>query len=345
MEECDKTVTARERLEEEKLHAEIRNLTKRWWIPPTIQAIPAVLLVLVTASIAYFSGILDARRENLAAMNERLANQTLILKLEEKSQRDSLQLVTDELNKTKHELYSFKKEASAISELRRMYPNSQIGYFGEGDGFRVELSETDFNIFGVTEPIASKYINEALDKLSEIRNLTALAIRNIELSTIDINKIGRLTSLVAIDLENNGLDDEEMNVFPVLTSLKRMRFSRQHFTYPSSLDGYRNLEEVSLVETPICDKGLRFLRYSNPTLKSLLLSKTDVTDDCVSTLILCNNLTYLNIESTKATSIALDNLLLSNPKVHITINKSQISSDYCKELEEKQFKHRVFLSD
>lgn len=126
-------------LEIEKLRAEITNLTKRWWVPPVIQSIPTLVLILVTSCIAILSGVLDAKRDNLAAQNERLTTQKLKLETEELQMREGVEKTRTELAATKETLRAFQVESEAVESIRRMYPHSIIGYAGEPDGLAIEL--------------------------------------------------------------------------------------------------------------------------------------------------------------------------------------------------------------
>jgi len=72
------------------------------------------------------SGILDARRENLASQNERLTTQRQILEWEEKQKREGSSTLDDQLKNAQTQLSAFEKEWASISAIRELIPASTI---------------------------------------------------------------------------------------------------------------------------------------------------------------------------------------------------------------------------
>jgi len=113
-------------LEIQKLNTEIRNLRDYWWKPAAIQATLTALLIILTIVFTWNSGILDARRENLASQNERLTTQRQILQWEEKQKREGSFTLDDQLKNAQTQLSAFEKEWASISAIRELIPASTI---------------------------------------------------------------------------------------------------------------------------------------------------------------------------------------------------------------------------
>lgn len=323
-------------LEIEKLRAEITNLTKRWWVPPVMQSIPTLVLILVTSCIAVFSGVLDAKRDNLSAQNERLTTQKLKLEAEEREMRGDVEKTREELAATKEALKEYQVESEAVEAIRRMFPHSIIGYAGEPDGLAIELQVLDWTMIGSPKPQIHPNVAAAIHEMARLRNLRSLTIKNILLNERDIKALEGLTKLESLRLENNGLIDPVMASFPVLKSLQSLYFSEQQFTHANPFNGYSGLRGVFFNDVPITDDGIRFLSYSADSLNHVSLTKTLVTDKGLDVFQGVRELSLLSLTGSMVTETGIRTLAQNENIKSVFIAETQISDSYLKEVQKKR---------
>lgn len=333
----------RSRLEIEKLQVEIDNLNHRWWKPAAIQATPAFLLVVATVLIARFSGVLDARREFLAAQNERLQTQTTLLREEEKSRQIELESMKQQLAVVKGELQGFRDEPEAMVSIRRLIPFAMIGFCDDELGLGIELSTLNLFALRGTDhpPTALSNLSTALREMEKLKNLRSLTIRNLLISKAELKQIGALKNLRSIQLENNGLTDDVMQSFPTLPLLTDLTFLYQDVRCVEAFLNLRKLKRVILDEVPISDKGIRFLEYSNTTLEHVSLGNSAVTDDGMTSLENCPNLKFLYLVGSRVTEKGVRAAGTNDALSHVYVGSTQISQEAIARLQTDRPRLRV----
>lgn len=241
-------------LEIQKLTLEITHLRSRWYLPALIQATPATIVVIATVCIAWSTGLLDAKREHLAANTERLQVEKLFLQQEEKNIRGQLASLTEQLSNSQTELNAFKAEEQAIGHIRAVWPSSTVEYLLGEYGFRIKLVGSRFKVVTITEgpsgPIESKMDDDpqaTLDVIKSIctmRNVRDLAIEDIPLTYEALESLGQLSSLTTLRLVRNELSNEIMKGFPKFPELTFLDLYVQPFTIADNLNSCSHLEEL-----------------------------------------------------------------------------------------------------
>jgi Leucine-rich repeat (LRR) protein len=338
--------TIRSRLEIEKLQVEIGNLKNRWWKPAAIQATPAFLLVVATVLIARFSGVLDARREFLAAQHERLQTQTTLLREEEKSRQIELESLKHQLAIAKGELQGFRDEPEAMTSIRRLIPFAMIGFCDEELGLGIELST--LNLFAIrgtnNPPTALSNLSTALHEMEKLKNLRSLTIRNLLISKAELKQIGALKNLRSIQLENNGLTDDVMQSFPTLPLLTDLTFLYQDVSYAEAFLSLRKLKRVIVDEVPMSDKGILFLEYSNTTLEHVSLGNSAVTDDGMTSLENCPNLKFLYLAGSRVTEKGIRTVGSNDALSQVYVGASQVNQEAIARLQTNRLRVEVVTS-
>jgi hypothetical protein len=189
----DRKSDEKSKFEIDKLKAEIGHLKYRWMVPSIIQAVPALLLVIVTVYIAMTSGVIDARKEYLASDNKLLEVQKIELQNERKAIQSDIENLQRSLEKSQEVVRAYETERDALQTIRRHESDVKIEFLDNPIGFGIELDGMVEHL--EIEPPFYREVGIALDAAAKVQSLRKLTLRNIKLSSADLSKISNLLQL------------------------------------------------------------------------------------------------------------------------------------------------------
>jgi hypothetical protein len=330
--EMDESLESKRKLDLEckKLEAEIRNLDQRWWKPAAIQAFPGLLLVLLSIFLAWATGVLDARRENLAAQNERLTIQKLKLEADEKAAMSELTTLQAKLADAQTQMTGLQTDRSAIAMIRGMNVRSSIDFDPQTGGYEVTLKKPTFTI--VYEDSNGRNLDvdpllKILNTLSQLKKLTKLSIESLDLGSRELAAIGVLGTIETLVTVNCDLNDQDMQEFPKLPNLKNIHMVQEKFSNPGVLGGYKGLEIISISSTPLSDAGLEMIYSLKTTVTSLSIPHTKVTDQSVSLINSCRQIRSLNIAWTAITAEGIDKIIPTERPFFLDLDPKQLTAE------------------
>lgn len=213
----DEQVSHEERrqiLEIEKLQAEIKNLKNRWWIPTVIQIVPGCLLVLATVIITWSTGIIDVKRDRLAAETERLTMDKARLEETKVKIESEVVMLRKQLERTDGELLKHASDKAAITAIHKLFPMSTIQYHYQVGGYVVGLETIRLKI-GFDWIVNPSNTLPALKEIGKLSNVAVLHIQELpigddegmELSVLHVPRIAftnvRLDDAVVRQLSKN----------------------------------------------------------------------------------------------------------------------------------------------
>lgn len=232
-------------LEVDKLNAEITNLNKRWWKPAAIQIIPNTLLVFLTVGIALFTGVIDAKRDRLAAERDRIAVEKNDLETIKDETINQIAGLKTELADTQNELAEFKSDKVAVDEILKSLPFSVVQRVADYEGYFVTLRPTFFDLFGTgTKSVKSEELLPALKSVKKLRAIAILELRGLRLEDAEA------AELETIPVERLALTDS--TIVPSLL---------QH------LANNKKLKFLHIDERRVGDTDVTTLRATRPDLK------------------------------------------------------------------------------
>lgn len=335
---CPNPDLRKQSLELEKLHAEIRNLTYRWWIPPAIQAGPTLFLVLATVIIAFWSGLLDAKRERNAIENERLRIEQLTLAESVKETEATIRDLGRQLSQAQSQVAAFEGEKSSIQLIRRLLPASTIEYLDQEEGFRICLvphSAYNFEEYPANIAIQSPHTREALSAVGSIHNVGELEIKGLTLEEPELQELSKLTTIRRLLLSSNSLNNDLMKSFPVLPEITRLYLINQRFTTAPRIGRFPNLRSIKLFATPVSDEMMTALAGCGETLEFLGLQRASVTDRGLSVLSRFPKLNNVYLVHTEASVSGIRKLAAMQSMRSIAVDGGLFSEELATELKQK----------
>ncbi len=332
-------------LECKKLESEIRNLDQRWWKPAAIQATPGVLLVFLSVFLAWATGVLDARREHLSAQNERLTFQKLKLEADEKAVTSELASLRGELATAKSQRAGLESDRTAIQLLRTSSIDSSIDFDSDTGGYRITLKKPDWNAFQIDAHGNNLDVDpllKALKTLSKLTKLSSLTLQDLEPKTREFAALRELTTIESLAMVNSGLDDQDMQEFPILPNLKRIRLEREKFSNPGALQKYKTLEVIVIRHTPLDDDGLKLISSLKTTVVAISIEHTKVSDKSADLIAGCDQLTSVHVGASGMTENGILKIATARGLQHLEMEHEQLSQEAYKRLQKERPELQIF---
>jgi len=140
------------------------------------------------------------------------------------------------------------------------------------------------------------------DHFKDMKNLRSLRIFRASIGPEDIAELGALTNLETLELRNMNCSNEALKALKSLTRLSRVEFSEltdlDEETVIDVLKAFPKLENLRMFAMPVGDPLAAWLA-TVPTLKSIGLPATAITDKGLESLTALQGLTSLDIHGNK----------------------------------------------
>lgn len=206
------------------------------------------------------------------------------------------------------------------------------------------LTDTQFAIFGGAPQLRTLFLDEARLTSRSGHVLEHLPLESLQLEGADIDdalmvSVGRIPALKHLDLAHTKISDAglqavaqlpELNVLKVaahgltISSARSLRESAKLRSIALDTDTsvtddwvaelvHERFERIELINSAITDEGAAAIRKGCPNVKSICLTGSRVTDQCLPALCLMPQLSDLNLNNTAITDAGLQQVELVAP--------------------------------
>ena len=169
--------------------------------------------------------------------------------------------------------------------------------------------------------------DEGMQFVAELANLKALALDNLWVGDLGIEKLKGLANLEELYLASTTIGDDALKLAQQFPKLKKLRISQNQITDAglAHLAGNTTLEELDLSEnSQLTDAGLAHLADLTG-LKKLNLWRLGISDAGVSHLAALVNLEWLNLDNTRLSDAGLPALKDMAKLKFLHLGSTQIS--------------------
>lgn len=294
-------------LEIHKLQLDIRRATSIWH-SPLIQMTPTIILIGTSLIIAYGTGLLDARREQLETKN---------LKLQwdkDKGEQEVAELneVIEDLNLQVESLNVVRKVQAILSSL----PNSSFAR-GQAGLYALHLHKPPY-FKGDDHEIDIK----VLEALNEHEDVHSVHLSGFVLGKKELKPISGLSGLKYLELTRNELNDDLMELLSESSGVEHLVLDTQEIT---TLKGLSTLKLKSLRLANCCNlnsAGFLNLERSKDALLSVDIVSTPVDDEIIPFLQSCKSLNVVWLGETMVTQKGI-NTLLEKERVRVNVQEGE----------------------
>lgn len=170
--------------------------------------------------------------------------------------------------------------------------------------------------------------NDHMIGLRAVPNLRRLSLRDANVSDKSLDVVSRLTGLVRLDLSGTKVTLSGLVELESLKNLQRLDLSYTTASGSQKLNprGMPSLRELSLRGVSMRDEDLRRIVRWAPSLESLELPETSVTDQGIKCVAALPNLRALNVASTKVTGQSQETLVTCSSLRLVVFDADQFSS-------------------
>jgi hypothetical protein len=281
-------------LEAEKLRLEIDTLKRSqkpryYWTSVKPNEWIVAIAAVVALGTAYFTGLFDATRQNLEAKRERLT------------------IEVRELEALKVKLLPIQQEEEAINRLRQLGEKGLYVRFAlaspQFDGLQLAISgPSDYHFDRKPTPTRNPLIRDALEAANRLRILRELRIAYLTLTPDELKLALQHPSLEHLAIQFADLDSDSLKDLPAKWNLKSLDLSVNKISSVEHLPRLESLVYLSLAHNNVRGASLQQLATKCPTLFTINLNYTNITDAEFQQLKNHPRLAFLELRRTQVTS-------------------------------------------
>lgn len=286
-------------LEIKKLEAEIRNVNL-WWRAPLLQVVPTLILIVTSLAIAYGTGLLDAKKEHVAAQT---------LKLEISKEKTEGQIV--KLNETVKKL----NEAVRSSKAKNII-HEQVEWLGESSFSKKRDNTYSFRLTPSNSPDEKRAV-ELLTLLEGVERVSEVSIIGYKLGKPEFDLLAK-HDLATLELVANELTDDLFNEISKFSNLKSLYLGHQKITSLKAISSLKQLKALVLSDLQLTDDSLMELSDLSDRLQVLYVAKIPLTDKVAPFLRDRKSLTDLRIGNVALTDAGLG-VVLENRRIKLKV--------------------------